>query len=143
MTPFEIRNTTHMDIFHIQKEKFISVKQFSKFTKLFHIKDRGVLHVREKLIKILHYFTVPEVLVADNEKSFVSPIIVTFLKSLSVHLYLTPSQRSDVIGQIEKVHSTILEVYRCLSLDSTKLQKQNQMIFLFMVVGSIFPYSKL
>ena len=68
MTPFETRNTTHMDIFHIQKEKLISVKQITKFTKLFPIKDRGILHVREKLIKILRYFTVPQVLVADNEK---------------------------------------------------------------------------
>ena len=106
-----------MDIFHIQKEKLISVKQITKFTKLFPIKDRGILHVREKLIKILRYFTVPQVLVADNEKSFVSRIIINYLKSLGVLLYLTSSQSGDVNGHLERVHSTILEVYRCLSLE--------------------------
>ena len=93
----------------------MSVTNFQNLQNCFTL--RGVLHVREKISKILHYFTVSQVLAADNEKSFVGPIITNYLKSLGVRFYLTPSQRSEVNGQVERVHSTILEVYRCVLLE--------------------------
>ncbi|GBP00108.1 Retrovirus-related Pol polyprotein from transposon opus [Eumeta japonica] len=105
----------HMDIMEIQGQKFITcIDKFTKFAKFFSIKDRSLLTVRKKLIKVLHYFTVPKILVTDNERSFLSPLIEAFIKSLGIKLYLTPTQRSEVNGQVERLHSTIIEVYRCL-----------------------------
>lgn len=105
----------HIDIMEIKTEKFIScIDKYSKFAKFFHIKNKSVLHLREKLIKILHYFTIPKLLVMDNEKSFVSPIIVDYLKTLKIESYLTPSQKSEVNGTVERVHSTVIEIVRCL-----------------------------
>ena len=112
----------HMDIMEIQNQKFISViDKFSKFAKFFHISDRSLLTIREKLVKILHYFTAPKILVTDNESSFISPLIMDFLKRLGIKVYLTPSQRSEVNGQVERLHSTILEIYRCLKAEFNEL----------------------
>lgn len=112
----------HMDIMEIQNEKFITViDKFSKFCKFFRIKEKSSIYIRSKLIKILHFFTVPQVLVTDNERGFLSPIILNFIKSLGVKLYLTPSYRSEVNGQIERVHSTVLEIYRCLKTEYSQL----------------------
>lgn len=112
----------HIDIMEIQNEKFVSViDKFSKFAKLFHISDRSVLNIREKLVKILHYFTAPKILVTDNESSFISPLIKDFLERLGVKLYLTPSQRSEVNGQVERLHSTLIEMYRCLRAENAEL----------------------
>lgn len=112
----------HMDIMEIQNKKFITVvDKFSKFSKFFHIKEKSSIYIRSKLIKILHYFTVPQILVTDNERGFLSPIILNFIKTLGVKLYLTPSYRSEVNGQIERVHSTILEIYRCLRAENPDL----------------------
>ena len=102
----------------IQNEKFFTVvDKFSKFSKFFHIKDRSAITIRSKIIKILHFFTVPLILVTDNERGFLSPIVINLIKNLGVKLYLTPSHRSEVNGQIERVHSTILEIYRCFKAD--------------------------
>lgn len=105
----------HMDIFEIDHEKFITcVDKFSKFAKFFHIKERSALYLRSKLIKVLHFFTAPKILVTDNEASFISPIISNYIKTLGIQLYLTPTQKSEVNGTIERVHSTIIELTRCL-----------------------------
>lgn len=108
----------HMDIMEIQNEKFIScIDKFSKFAKLFHIKNKSSLHLRDKVTKVLHYFTVPKILVTDNERSFLSPIIMNFIRMLDIKLYQTPVHRSEVNGQVERFHSTILEIYRCLKAE--------------------------
>lgn len=113
----------HLDIIEIQNEKFIScIDKFSKFGKLFHIKNRSVLHLRGKIIKIIQYFTAPKILVTDNESSFLSPIIINFLKLLGIKLYHTPVHRSEVNGQVERFHSTILEIYRCLRAEHKDLR---------------------
>lgn len=112
----------HVDIMEIQNQKFISViDKFSRFAKLFHISDRSLLNIREKLVKILHYFTIPKILVTDNESSIISPLIANFIRSLGIRLYLTPSQRSEVNGQVERLHSTIIEIYRCLRIEKPEL----------------------
>lgn len=104
-----------MDIVSIKKEKFITcIDKFTKFTKLFHIKDRSVVHLRSRIIKILHYFTAPKIIVMDNESSFISPMISDYIKTIGIQIYLTPSQKSEVNGTVERVHSTIIEITRCL-----------------------------
>lgn len=118
----------HMDIMEIENHKFISViDKFSKFAKLFHISDRSVLTIREKLVKILHYFSAPKMLVTDNEGSFISPLIKDFLTRLGIQTYLTPSHRSEVNGQVERLHSTLIEIYRCLKAENAELSVQELM----------------
>lgn len=108
----------HMDIMELQNEKFITcIDKFSKFGKIFHIQNRSVLHLRDKIAKVLHYFTVPKILVTDNERSFLSPILLNFIKMLGIKHYQTPVYRSEVNGQVERFHSTILEIYRCLKVE--------------------------
>lgn len=105
----------HIDIIEMSGEKFIScIDKFSKFVKFFKIKNKSVLHIRDKLIKVLHYFTAPKTLVMDNEGSFISPITLNYLESLGIEIYLAPPQKSEVNGAIERVHSTIIEIVRCL-----------------------------
>lgn len=105
----------HVDIMEMKKEKFLSVvDKFSKFAKFFRVKSKSIPHIRDKIIKALHYYTVPKLIVMDNERSLVSPIIIDYLKTLGVEVYLTPSQRSEVNGTIERVHSTVIEIVRCL-----------------------------
>lgn len=57
----------------------------------------------------------------DNERSFVSPIVQQYIKSLGVQVYQTPPQKSEVNGTIERVHSTIVEIVRCLQMEYKEL----------------------
>lgn len=108
----------HIDIIEISGEKYITcIDKFSKFTKFFRIKNRSVLHIRDRMIKLLHFFSVPRLLVMDNEGSFVSPITLNYLEGLGIEIYLTPPQKSEVNGAIERLHSTIIEMIRCLQAE--------------------------
>jgi len=51
----------HIDLFSIENLKFLScIDKFSKFSKLFPIKSKLAVHLREKLTEVLHNFTAPE-----------------------------------------------------------------------------------
>lgn len=50
----------------------------------------------------------------DNESSFISPITLNYIEGLGIKTYLAPPQKSEVNGTIERVHSTIVEMLRCL-----------------------------
>lgn len=57
-------------------------------------------------------------MVTDNERGLISPIIQNFLESLGIQLYRTPSQRSEVNGQVER----LIEIFRCLKADNPNLK---------------------
>lgn len=50
----------------------------------------------------------------DNESSFISPIVLNYIEGLGIKTYFAPPQKSKVNGTIERVHSTIIEMLRCL-----------------------------
>lgn len=105
----------HIDIFTLEKKIYLScIDTFTKFAKLFLLESKSSIHLREKLVEALHYFTVPRVLVSDNERGLLCPTVLNYLRTLGIGLYNTPTQKSEVNGQIERFHSTFLEIYRCL-----------------------------
>lgn len=105
----------HIDIFMLEGKKYLScLDKFSKFAKLFPLEPKSALHLREELVKVLHYFSVPKTMVSDNERGLLCPTVLNFLKTLGIQVYYAPSQRSEVNGQVERFHSTFLEIYRCL-----------------------------
>lgn len=108
----------HIDIFMLEKRLYLScIDKFSKFAKLFHLQSKASVHLRETLVEALHYFTAPKVLVSDNERGLLCPTVLNYLRSLDINLYYAPTQKSEVNGQVERFHSTFLEIYRCLKTE--------------------------
>jgi len=120
----------HIDLFTLENHKFLScIDKFSKFAKLFPIDSKSSIHLRENLIEVLHYFTAPKTLVSDNERGLLCPTVLNYLQSLGIEVYYTPSQKSEVNGQVERFHSTFLEIYRCLKNDNLSL-KVMELVFI-------------
>jgi len=74
--------------------------------------------------EVLHYFTAPETIVSDNERGLLCPtvqLLHNYLQSLGITVYYTPSQKSEVNGQVERFHSTFLEIHRCLKKENRNL----------------------
>lgn len=108
--PYEI---VHVDIYQIDDNYFLSsIDKFSKFGKMTPIKSRHTIHVRKAFEDILMSNIVPSAVVTDNEKAFLSPEIRGIMLDLGVQAYVTPSNKSEVNGQVERFHSTITELYR-------------------------------
>lgn len=63
----------------------------------------------------------PEIVVMDNEKSFNSNAIIFMLENLfNVKVFRIPPYASTVNGQIERFHSTLSEIMRCIKSEGTQ-----------------------
>lgn len=105
----------HIDIFISGPNHFLSaVDKFSRFGMLIPIKSRSIVDVRKGLIKLFATFNQPGAIVSDNESSFTSVEIKTLFENLNIERYYTPVNRSQVNGIVERFHSTIAEIFRCI-----------------------------
>lgn len=112
----------HIDIYSTQGKLVLTA--IDKFTKLAFckpIKSKSVEDIKQPLRDILFFFSVPEVVVIDNEKSLNSNSLVSMMEdSLKIKIFRTPPYKSEVNGQIERFHSTLSELMRCLKSDGVE-----------------------
>lgn len=108
--PFEI---IHIDIYEVDGQNFLSsIDKFSKFGRMIPIQSHHISHVRKAFEETLTSNLIPSIVVTDNEKTFLSPDIRGIMLDLNIRAYVTPSNKSEVNGQVERFHSTITEMYR-------------------------------
>lgn len=99
-----------MDIFIIIKENFLSlIDSFSKHLQMIHMKTKNLTDVKAALPKYISTFQPPRLLVTDHETTFMSSQLRDFLANLGVAIEYASSSESN--GQIERAHSTIIEIY--------------------------------
>lgn len=100
----------HMDIFIINKESFLSIiDSFSKFLQMLPIKTKNLQDVKKALSKYISTFGAPDKIVTDHETTFRSIQLRDFLDAFGTQLEYASSSESN--GQVEKTHSTIIEIY--------------------------------
>ena len=106
----------HIDIFvYDQNNLFLtSIDKFSKYLKFRSIESKSFLDIEEALLDLMHEWNIPKMVVLDNESSFSSHVIEQRLRNLEIEIYKTPIHRSETNGQIERSHSTLREISRCL-----------------------------
>lgn len=109
-------NILHIDIFSTEKYLVLTaVDKFTKFAQAKIISSRSIEDIKKPLRDILFYFCVPEVVVIDNEKALNSASITSMLEDdLQIKIFKTPPYKSEVNGQVERFHSTLSEIMRCL-----------------------------
>lgn len=108
--PYDI---IHIDIYQIDNNYFLSsLDKFSKFGRMIPIKSRHVVHIRRAFEETITSNIIPSAVTTDNEKAFLSPEIKGIMLDLNIQAYVTPSNKSEVNGQVERFHSTITELYR-------------------------------
>lgn len=110
--PFEI---IHVDLFISSPNTFLSaVDKFSRFGILIPIKSKSIPDVRGALTRLFATYKQPEMIVSDNEPALKSIEIRGLLEDLNIKTYYTPSNRSESNGIVERFHSTIAEIFRCI-----------------------------
>lgn len=120
MVPVPTRSAQiyQVDLFTIEREWFITlIDTFTKFAMITSIKSRSIADVKNPFMELISRISLPEIIVMDNEPSLKSSVIRLKLQELNVNVYETPTGRSEVNGQIERLHSTLTEIYRCIKTD--------------------------
>lgn len=106
----------HIDIFSTDGKKVLTaLDKFSKYAQTKILQGKSIEDIRRPLRDILFFYGVPKTIVMDNEKSFNSASILFMMKDeLGIEVFTTPPYRSEANGQIERFHSTLAEIMRCL-----------------------------
>lgn len=106
----------HIDIYYSNNRIILTaIDKFSKYAQAKIVSSRATEDIRHPLREILMNFGIPEKIVVDNEKSLSSaPIIHMLEDQLGIEIFKAPPYTSTVNGQIERFHSTLSEIIRCV-----------------------------
>lgn len=109
----------HIDIYSTERNLVLTaLDKFSKFAQARPLKSRAIEDIRHPLRELLFFYGVPKFVVIDNEKSLNSASITFMMHDqLNIEVFQTPSYKSEVNGQVERFHSTLSEIMRCLKTD--------------------------
>lgn len=106
----------HIDICYTSKQHFLTcVDKFSKFAIVHPIKSRSTIDIKPACLQILILFTNTKLIASDNEKAFESNALKTLLRDhYGIDQFFVPTLHSESNGQVERFHSTLLEISRCM-----------------------------
>jgi hypothetical protein len=108
----------HIDLFQIFKQTFLSsICKLTKYATLIPIKSKSVEDIKEALMEIIFKYRKPNTIVMDNEPAFQSFVLENLFRNLDINIYFIPAAHSESNGQIERLHSTVLEIIRCKNKD--------------------------
>lgn len=124
--PFEI---IHIDVFISESLRFLSViDKFSRFGILIPIKSRTITDMRKGILKLFSIYGTPGLIVCDNEPALKSAEIRGLTNNLNVQMHFVPANHSESNGLVERFHSTLAEIFRCIKSQYADLT--NKEIFL-------------
>lgn len=105
----------HIDIFSTDGKHYLtSVDKFSKFAIVQLIASRSTVDVSPAILQIINYYPNIKYIYCDNEGSFNSVSMGHLLDRFNIEISSCPPNHSSSNGQIERFHSTLVEMARCL-----------------------------
>uniref|UniRef100_W8ABC9 RNA-directed DNA polymerase n=1 Tax=Ceratitis capitata TaxID=7213 RepID=W8ABC9_CERCA len=109
----------HIDIYSTEGHLVLTaIDKYSKYVQAKILKSRAIEDIKEPLKELILAYGIPKLIVIDNEKSLNSASITFILKNqFGINIFTTPPYSSTVNGQIERLHSTLAEIMRCLKPD--------------------------
>lgn len=117
--PSYVGEMLHIDIFSTDKKIFLtSVDKLSKFAIVQPLSSRAIVDVRAPVLQLVNFYHKTRTIYCDNEASFNSETITSLLKNqYSIDVINAPPLHSSSSGQVERLHSTLAEIARCLKID--------------------------
>lgn len=113
--PKRVGESISMDLFHIDNKLYVtSVDRYSKYLLVHTIESKINFH--EKLEEILtQNYPSCQTLITDNEAVFVSNASKVIYRKYKISHITTTIQHSTNNGEVERTHSTLIELIRCLN----------------------------
>lgn len=112
--PKKVGEMLHLDIFYIGNEKYLTcLDKLSKFLHVYPIRIKTEIPTLIEQILVTYPNCVN--ITTDNDVSFSAQPVQSILNLNQIKHYKTPVSHSTTNGQIERVHSTLLELIRILS----------------------------
>lgn len=111
--PKSVGEIIHIDIFHADNQLYLScLDKYSKFAIFVNLPNK--LNMTVNVETILQMFPFCTHIMTDNESIFTSHVMENLFQRYNVTHVLAPAAHSTSNGQVERLHSTIMEIARCL-----------------------------
>jgi len=109
----------HIDIFSTDKKYFLTcVDKLSKFSIVQPIASRTIADVQTAILQLINFYRRTKTIYCDNEPSIKSETIKTLLSNqFDIQIVNAPPHHSTSNGQVERFHSTLAEIARCLKIE--------------------------
>lgn len=107
-----------MDTFQIANVKFLTIIDvFSKYAQAYPLEPVcNSQIVFENLLTFVSHFGIPKSITCDNGTEFKTSLLIDFCQLHSVQLHFTTPGNSNSNSPIERVHSTLIEIFRVLKI---------------------------
>lgn len=108
----------HIDVFSTDQKFFLTcVDKFSKFAVTQPIGSRAIIDIKNPILQLINFFPNINTIYCDNERSLNSETVKSILCKFDIQIVNTPPLHSVSNGQVERFHSTLAEIARCMKLD--------------------------
>lgn len=123
--PTTVGESISMDLFYIDNKQYVtSVDRYSKYLTVNLIQSK--LNFHEKLEEILtQNYPNCRYLITDNEAILVSNAASVVYRKYNITHIRAPVQHSTSNGQVERTHSTLIEIIRCLNKQNNSDSSEN------------------
>lgn len=113
--PTIVGEQIHVDIFSTDRKYFLTcLDKFSKFAIAFPIPSRNMCDISVAILELINFFPNLKFIYCDNEGSFSSHSFQGLLEQFNIQVSHCPPMHSTSNGQVERFHSTLIEISRCI-----------------------------
>ncbi|CAH2087564.1 unnamed protein product [Euphydryas editha] len=103
-----------IDLFQIEGQYFLTlIDAFSKLGQAIPIANRSTAEVVRALMKYFSFYGIPKKICSDPGSEFNNELMKEFLSLHKVEIHIGTPNNPNSMGVIERLHSTISEIYRC------------------------------
>ena len=103
-----------IDLFQIEGNYYLTIiDAFSKLGQAIPIDNRSTAEVVRALMKYFSFYGTPKKISSDPGSEFNNELMKEFLSLHKIEIHIGSPNNSNSMGLIERLHSTINEIYRC------------------------------
>lgn len=108
-----------IDLFQIEGHYYLTlIDAFSKLGQAIPISNRSTPEVVRALMKYISFYGIPKKISSDPGTEFNNELMREFLGLYKIELHIGTPNNPNSMGLIERLHSTICEIYRCAKYEA-------------------------
>lgn len=113
--PLKPLDILHIDIYTINHKQILTlIDKFSKFAAAYTLAARNSLNIVKSIKHFMSLHGTPQKIISDQGSEFTANIFKDFCNQYNIELHLTSFQQSSSNSPVERLHSTLTEIYRII-----------------------------
>lgn len=131
--PFE---HLHIDIFKIAKEPYLTLlDNFSRYGQAYPLTATTRAEIIEKINQYMNHHGKPLKISVDSGTEFKNRDLQDFYQLHQIELHFTTTKNSSSTSPVERFHSTLIELFRCLQAEHKRRNPRQIM------TGAVLAYN--